>query len=107
MSLEKNDKTLLEKTRENLVRNYGAENMVVGKSIRNTIKSISARFVDTVMCIRMAISKWQLKKVSEPEYFGEELRQNRTGQYEQSSGSGIDILAKSCGSTALVLTDGH
>lgn len=48
------------------------------------------------MCISKAIREWSLRDISDLVHFIGELKRNRTGSSDQSSGSGIDIDGAEC-----------
>lgn len=56
------------------MRNYGVPNMVIEKSVVKLVNRIPIVFVSMEMCIRMAIPKWCLKKISALNYFSKDLR---------------------------------
>lgn len=55
---------MIEETNEELIRQYGEQITVLGKSLGELLKSISTRFVGLAMCTNSAIPKWCLRKVS-------------------------------------------
>lgn len=65
MSVE-NEKRLLKRTSEELVRKYGAQNAVLGKKVKTLVICTSIRYVRIAMCISSAVPKWFFREMSEP-----------------------------------------
>lgn len=84
-------KRLQEKTNVELMRKYGAQHEVVGKSPEKLVKSVCTHFVGIVMCFCRAFSKWCSREISGVEYFGEDLRKTWKARSGRSFKSEIDV----------------
>lgn len=72
-SLIENEKRQLVKTNDELMRKYGAQNIVVGKSVKRPAKGVPNCLVGMAVYISRALPKWCLRENSKLNYFSEDL----------------------------------
>lgn len=82
MSLVENDKRLLLKAKQVLMRKHGEENRVVVRSVWRLVEWVAARFVGISVSTSSAIPKWGLSEISELDYFSEDVHQIWRGRSE-------------------------
>lgn len=91
LSLAENERRLLEKTIVEVMRKYGKDEMVVGRSVVKLLKSLPTRPAAMTMCISGAIPKICMKPISQWKYFSKHIRQNWLVHSKQRFGRVIDI----------------
>lgn len=66
--------------------------MVAGRTLRELAKSAATNLVEMAMCMARDTPRWCLRKISELENFGKNLRGNSRGRSERRYGSGNDNI---------------
>lgn len=79
-----NEKRRLEKVNGMLIRRYGEQKTLVGRSFGKPVRSAATHSLRMAMCTIMAILKRSLKEISEMDHFRQTQRQSRTGSSKRN-----------------------
>lgn len=77
------DTKVIQKPNPEVMRRYGEQNDVVGRSVGKLVKSISTRFAGIETCISRDITNRRLQNIPELGYFSAQLRRKWTGGSKQ------------------------